>query len=194
MPRQMIGHCGARFLWNSLLNNAASSITMAIDKKELSKLDPQDRIKKLKEIEEQNKEEIAEIEKLIDENKSEIEQDIVEKRAVIPEAKEINIDELFESPVSRLEKTASEALSDEEEQKITYEFAQAYEILKDTAYGDDEGKKDLLQKVDRIGERLEKAKYMSISEEASKMLTASQGVIYKIRKMAGLEHAGKRYS
>jgi len=101
---------------------------------------------------------------------------------------------LFASPTSLLEQKAKEELSEEEEQKIKYEIAESYEALKSAAYGGEEDKQNLLERVDQIGERLEKAKYVSISEETNRMVTASQSVIHKLRKFAGLDYAGKRYS
>jgi len=167
---------------------------MVFNKKELAKLSPEQRIKKLKEIEEQNKKEKEEIEKLITQSKSDAETELVESRIKLPETKPVNIDELFAAPASLLEQKAKEELSAEEEKQIKYQVAESYEALKEAAYGGEEERQNLLEKVDQIGERLEKAKYVSISEETNRMVTASQSVIHKLRRFANLDYGGKRYS
>jgi len=166
-----------------------------LDKKELAKLSPADRIKRLKKIEEESKKEIEEAEKLIKESKSEIEKEQLGSRVAVPEAKQVDITELFEQPESQLEQSAKQAEEEAaDEEKIKYQVAQDYEELKglrEEAYT--QPSDDFLQKVDRIGERLEKISYQTTGEQTTKMLVASQSLIYKIRKYAGLEHGGKRW-
>ena len=62
---------------------------------EIKKLSPEERIKKLKELEEQHKKELEEAKKLIQESVEEIKRDEIAKQIEIPEQEQVNIDELF---------------------------------------------------------------------------------------------------
>ena len=73
-------------------------------KKELRKLKPQDRIKRLKDLEEKRKEEITEIEDLIKDFEKEMKTDLVAEE-ISPEARNVNIANLFEEESRELEFT-----------------------------------------------------------------------------------------
>ncbi len=65
------------------------------DIKELRKLSPEERIKKLKELQEKGKKEIAEAQKMISESEEQIAKEQELKDIPIPQLKSVSIDELF---------------------------------------------------------------------------------------------------
>ena len=64
-----------------------------------------------------------------------------------------------------------------------------YSALQDITYASMMGPLTLAQMdtVDKIGERLDRTKYKSASQEVADLLVASRAVLYKIKKYAGLE-------
>ena len=79
---------------------------MAIDKKEFAKLSPEERIRKLKELEEERKKEMNEIGALIKESMKELKTDKLAEE-ITPERKSVDISRLFESSEGQmLERTA----------------------------------------------------------------------------------------
>src|SRR3989338_8225091 len=76
-------------------------------KKELKKLRPGDKVKKLKELEEKRKTEMTEIEDLIKDSEKELKTEKVAEE-IAPRPLEINIGRLFEEEAGRLERTAKE--------------------------------------------------------------------------------------
>lgn len=161
------------------------------NKKKLSKLSPKERIKKLKKLEEKSKKEVHEIESLIKKSINELKtEDVVSE--VAPEPRDVDIGELFETKETKLEKTViKEAPMDEEPLKYIG-FKQAYEEYKQIqslSYASIMGTmgEDQLEALDQIGERLDKAKYVSMSAEAANILVASKAVLHKIKKYAGLD-------
>ena len=164
---------------------------MAIDPKDLAKLSPQERIKKLKQLEEERKKEGHEIERLIKESMQEIR---TEKLAedITPEQKPVDITKLFESGGEQLERTVNNEKSARAAGKADYQvIAQAYQdyssLKKMMGYAA-EGSltEEHLKAVDRIGERLDRTKYESASEEIANILVASKTALHKIRKYAGM--------
>ena len=164
---------------------------MAIDPKDLAKLSPQERIKKLKQLEEERKKEGNEIERLIKESMQEIR---TEKLAedITPEQKPVDISRLFESGGEQLERTVNNEKSSRSAGKADYQvIAQAYQdyssLKKMMGYAV-EGSltEEHLKVVDRIGERIDRTKYESASEEIANLLVASKTALHKIRKYAGM--------
>jgi hypothetical protein len=81
---------------------------MTIDKEELVKLSPQERIKKLKLMEEDRKKEVDEIEILIKQSMQELKTDKLADD-IAPEQRAVDISRLFETTgEQRLERTARE--------------------------------------------------------------------------------------
>ena len=79
---------------------------MTIDKKELTKLSPEERIKKLKLMEEERKKEVNEIEELIKKSVHELKTDKIADE-IAPEQRAVDISRLFETKgEDRLERTA----------------------------------------------------------------------------------------
>lgn len=161
---------------------------MSIDKKELTKLSPQDRIKRLKLMEEERKKEVVEIEELIKRSMQEIR---TEKTAgeVAPEAKVVDISSLFEDSNKTSKETNMSTKMAGGYQAIA-ETYQAYSKLKgmDNAMsmGTSLSKEDLAA-IGQIGERLIIAeRYMTEGEKSASKLDASRAVLYKLRKETGL--------
>ena len=161
---------------------------MPLDKKELSKLSLKDRLKRLKEVEEERKKEVEETEKLIKETEAGIKQQAIEDKIAIPETKVIDIAELFEKGEG-IEKIAKEA-PQEFENAVKYQLQADYESLQ-SMYGTSDP--ELLRKIDLIGERLEKARYHVESEELANKIVATRALAYKLRKYAGKEHEGRHW-
>ena len=160
-------------------------------KKELRKLKPRTRLKKLKQLEEKRKAEMVNIDELIKDSERDIKTEEVAEE-ITPEQEEVNIGRLFREEGEELERTVKkEAPETKEEEKGYVSFKQAYNDysrLQDIAYASMMGSLTPLQAdaVDRIGERLDRTKYVSASKEVADMLVASRAALYKIKKYAGL--------
>ena len=166
---------------------------MSIDKKELKKLSPEERLKKLKLMEEERKKEGIEIEELIKRSMQEIR---TEKTAeeFAPEPRVVDISRLFEATRdNRLERTAKKETAASGNSKgyqaivATY---QAYSELKGmhttVSMGGNLSNEDLTA-IGQIGERLITAeRYMSEGEKAASKLDASRAVLYKLKRETGL--------
>jgi hypothetical protein len=167
-------------------------------KKELKKLRPKDRLKRLKELEEKRKTEIDDIEELIKDSEKELKTESVAEE-IAPKQDEINITRLFEDESGKLEGTVKkEAPETEKEDQGYMSFKQAYSDyarLQDIAYAGMMGSLTPAQEnaVDKIGERLDKTKYQSASQETANVLVASRAALYKIRKYAGLDDERRGY-
>src|SRR3989338_8047434 len=159
-------------------------------KKELKKLRPGDKVKKLKELEEKRKTEMTEIEDLIKDSEKELKTEEVAEK-VAPRPLEINIGRLFEDEAGRLERTAKEGPRTAQSREYI-PFKQLYSDyaqLQSMVYTSMTGHltQTQLETVDKIGERLDGTKYQTASSEVANILVASRSAFYKIRKYAGLE-------
>ena len=161
-------------------------------KKELKKLKPETRLKRLKELGDKRKAEITEIEDLITDSEKEMKTDEVAEE-ITPEQSEVDIGRLFEEDGEQLESTVRKEAPEPKEEDSKYaSFKQAYSdysTLQDISYAGTMGPVTPAQMevVDKIGERLDRTKYVSASQEVANILVASRSTLYKIRKYAGLE-------
>jgi len=151
-----------------------------IDKEELEKLPAAERIKKLKELEEENRKEIEEAEKLIQETESQIEREGIAESVKIPDTKPIDIGSLFGKDESL--ESAVKKESPEEDAGPLYHLAQDYEAAKDIAYGGESINEDQLGWIDQLGERVEKIRYHTSSDQIANLVVATKSLIYKIKK------------
>ena len=169
---------------------------MSINKKELSRLSPEERIKRLKLLEEERKKEVNEIELLIKESMQEIKTDKLAEE-IAPEQKAVDISRLFETTgEQRLERTArEEALAATfvkgtrgytPIQQVEYTYSQVNRLNSAlSAYGALNNEEKRL--VGEIGERLTTAeRYMTESEKVASKLNATKAVLYKLMKETGL--------
>ena len=152
-----------------------------LDKAELEKLTPSERIKRLKKIEEDNKKEILEAEKLIKETQGKIEQDSIVESVKVPETRPVDIDSLFKEPPG-LETTVREETQGEEpkEESQLYTLAQAYEEAKGMAYSEGPLNDEQLEWVDRLGERVEKASYQTFTKDVADLVVATRSLVKKM--------------
>ena len=166
---------------------------MAIDKKELSKLSPEERIKKLKSMEESRKKEVDEIERLIIKSMQELKIGKIAEE-VAPGQRAVDISRLFEAGGGSLERTAKQAPALTKGAKGYQAIVQTYEAYSQlqkldktfSAYGNLTEEQKAL--VGDIGERLNRAeKYMSEGEKAASKLNAGRAVLYKLRKETGID-------
>ena len=167
---------------------------MPLNKKELSKLSPEDRIKRLRLMEEERNKEVSEIGRLIKESMQEIKTGKLADE-IAPEQKAVDISRLFETTgEQRLERTARKEAPQAIKGASGYQaITQAYEAYTqlqklDSAfsiYGSLTQEQKAL--VGEIGERLNRAeKYMTESDKLASKLTAGRALLYKMAKQTGL--------
>lgn len=167
---------------------------MTIDKKELTKLSPQERIKKLRLMEEERKKEVGEIERLIRESMQELKIDKIAEE-VAPEQRAVDISRLFETTGGeRLERTAKQeapqlAKGTKGYQAIvqTYEaYSKLSKFYSIVSMGGSLTEEQVAL-IGQIGERITFAeRYMTEGEKAASKLDASRAVLYKLKKETGL--------
>ena len=168
---------------------------MTIDKKELTKLSPEERIKKLKLMEEERKKEVNEIERLIKESMQELKTDKLAEE-VAPEQRAVDISRLFESRgEDRLERTAREGAPHAfgrgtrgyQALVQTYEaYSQAIKLYSSVSMGGSLSEEEKRLMGDII-ERVNTAeRYMTDSEKVASKLDATRAVLYKLKKETGL--------
>jgi hypothetical protein len=165
----------------------------ADDLGKLRRLPPEERIRRLKGLEEERKHDIEEIEDLLKSSERELKTDLLAD-SIAPERRDVNIAHLFEEDANQLEQVASkESRGSLEERGSAYavvkQVYQDYRTLKDLAYASMESplSQSQSQVIDQIGERLDRTKYHSESAEVANILVASRSTLYKIRKYAQLE-------
>jgi len=151
-----------------------------LNKEELAKLKPEERIKKLKELEEASKKEIEEAKKLIEKSEQELAKDDIVRRVSVPQSRKIDISDLFEQPKSKLEKEAQEAKVEPTPEQVKYMVEQVYEEAAGLAY--EENSKDKMARIDALGLKVEKIKYHGLTEEVVNKVVATRSLIYRIRK------------
>ncbi len=169
---------------------------MTIDKKELSRLSPEERIKRLKLMESERKKEVDEIEELIKKSMQELKTDKLAEEFA-PEQRAVDISRLFEARGEEgLEKTArQEGLATalkgtkgyQALAQIDYAYSQLNKLDKTLSmYGSLREEERRL--VGEIGEKINIAeRYMTESERTASKLDASRAVLYKLKKETGLD-------
>ena len=167
-------------------------------KKELKKLKPKDRINKLKQLGEKRKGEITEIEDLIKASEKELKTDSVAEE-ITPEQTEVDIGSLFKEEAEQLERTVKKEAPETEKGERNYAAFQQvygdYSTLKDITYASMMGPLSTAQmdSIDKIGERLDRSKYQTASQEVANILVASRATLYKIKKYAGTDRPGDQF-
>ena len=168
---------------------------MTIDKKELAKLSPEERIKKLQSMEEDRKKEVNEIERLINESMREIKTDKIAEEFA-PQQKVVDISRLFETKDEhRLERTARKEAtagimkgtrSYQLIEQLKYDYTKLKTIDYNLSTGADISEEDRIL-VGKIGERVNIAEgYIPEGEKYANMLNASKMVLNKLKKETGL--------
>ena len=162
-----------------------------IDKKEFAKLSPEERIRRLKQLEEERKKDATEIDQLIKQSMQELRTDKLAEE-ITPERKAVDISRLFEKENGgRLEKTARQSSAAAGNYRTVTQVYQAYSQLREfygIVAGGSSLNQDQLKAIGQIGEKLNVAeKYMTESERTASKLNASKAVLYKLKKETGLE-------
>jgi len=170
-------------------------LKMTLDKKELSRLSPQERIKRLRLMEEDRKKEVDEIERLIKDSMQELRTARIAEE-ITPEQRPVDISRLFETTnEQRLERTAKQGTPPPGLMKgrrgyITFE--QAYETYTQLKKFDSaismgsaltEEEKNLIGKA---GERIIADRYAPVGEETATLLDAGRAIFYKLERDIGL--------
>ncbi len=160
-----------------------------IDQKKLEELHPRERLKRLKELEEKNKQEIMQIETLIKKSEMEIKTDEIAEK-VTPSPREVNIANLFRSEPDDLEAEIRKPSAESGEPDGVYAKQQAYNdyqsLVELMPYAQNKAlREDHMQILDEISARL--GKYDTESDKVTKILVASKEVLSKIKRYAGLE-------
>lgn len=179
---------------------------MSIDTNELKKLSPEQRVKRLKEMEEQRKKETVEIEALIKKSMNEAKNDRIAEK-VAPPPRQVDITKLFteeEKEWKTQDKRQAQAL--EEQAGIKYladspyksggnfqqQIAQDYSSLKKMmegyiSPGGLSGSQ--IEQLDRMEQRLGMTSYQTNaqSEKMAIMMSGSREALHRIKKYAGIE-------
>jgi hypothetical protein len=145
-----------------------------VEKEKLKKLTARDRIKRLKEIQEQGKKDIAEAEKLIEASEEQAEGEELADRIRVPEARIVDIGSLF-GPEDEVATTKEEVT----EENVEYFVQEAYEAAVDALQSGQEVNPEAIRD---LGEKLQSVKYMHPSDEVAKRAVAALGIFYEIRK------------
>lgn len=150
---------------------------------EIRRLRPEERITRLKKLEEKRKKEIEDAEKAIEESLSEIRKENVIRRIETPRLAEPDITGRFKPHEGSLEAIAAEAPAQETEQ-ILFQYQTRLEELKESSYeaNREEGRR-LREEADRIYNSLRDIReHYRLSERASDLLSTSRSIAYNIRK------------
>jgi len=161
--------------------------------KELEKLPPKERIKKLKELQKKHEEEIKQAQQLIQESNAQMERDRTteELQQFIPPQKPVEITDLFKEEESTLEQRAKEApkLSEDEAKQYGAQVAQSQsldEISQNVYQKEKEIHNKGYMSADDADDLRVQAHAMQQKEEEYKC----QGFAYEARKAArGFEEA-----
>jgi hypothetical protein len=167
---------------------------MPLDKKDLEKFSPEERIKRLGQMEEDRKKDGQEIEALISQSMKELRTNKIADE-VAPEQKPVDISKLFGSGSgSKLEKTARRETSGAPSNPSTgsrfYQAVaktyEAYSELKSLYGVVSQGgtlSEDQLGAIRNIGQKLDLAeKYLTESEKIASKLDASRIILYRLIK------------
>ncbi|MBI2542104.1 hypothetical protein HYV80_05330 [Candidatus Woesearchaeota archaeon] len=166
---------------------------MTIDRKELSKLSHEERIKKLRHMEEEHKKEVHEIEHLIKESMQSIKTDRIAEE-IAPGQKAVDISKLFEAKgeenlesAAREARTSSKGTGNYQVVAQTYhDYSQLKEFYGIVSMGSSLTE-DQKAAIGQIGERINVAeKYMTSGEKTAEILDASRATLRKLKKETGL--------
>lgn len=164
-----------------------------INKDKLKRLSPEQRIKKLKEMQLERKSDETEIEKLIKESERQAKTDRLAE-TVAPKAREVDISELFSGEEESLERVVRKKDAEVEPGLRGYipveQQYSDYETLRGILpYASSSGglSEEHIHAIDEIGERLDTIKYRTESKKAAEIHVASIALHHKIRKYAGMD-------
>jgi len=165
---------------------------MALDRKNFAGLSPEERIRKLRQLEEARKKEALEIEELIRASMNELKNNKLAGE-IAPEQKAVDISRLFETPepanIGKNVRGASRPAKAAQIYVTAAQLYQDYSQLKELYFiGGPNLTEEHLKIIGQIGERMNIAeKSMTESERITKILNPSKSILYKLQKETGLE-------
>ncbi len=185
MLQVMIGRYGRKCRWNNSVRFGGDWVYFKNkqylvrrmdeeEKDELSKLTPRERIKRLKELQEARKKDIAEAEKLIESSEEQAEGDELADRIEVPDSRIVDISSLF-GPEDEVATTKEEVT----EENVKYFVQEAYDAAVDAMESGQEVNREAIRD---LGSKLQSVKYMHPSDEIAKRAVAALGIFYEIRK------------
>ncbi len=154
-----------------------------IDK--IRRLKPEDRIDRLRKLEEKKRKEIREAERAIEESLAEIRRDTVIREVATPGLEAPDITRRFKPEEESLEAIAADAPKQEETEQILQQYQTRLQGLKETSYEspNPEERDRLREEADRIYQNLRDIRdHYRLSERATEMLATSRAIAYNIRK------------
>jgi len=153
-----------------------------MDINEIKKLSPEERIKKLKELEEERKKEQEEANKLIQESIDEIKREELVKQIEVPEQEHVNIDDLFAAESENLEQTVAREPTPEVEEEIGHLYnrlGELKETFQETEYMNAQQRKELNQAEQRL-KQIE-ANY-TLTDAVREQVFLSENIAKQMRK------------
>ena len=155
---------------------------MSLDNEALKRLPPDERIRKLRELEEESKKDLVDADKLIKESFEELRRDRVVEDTDVPESGPVDITHLFSEEEAQqvIEKAAPEV-----ENQVKYLVEKDYETLKELSSEPMDAYN--MHKVEEISERLDTVDPHLLTKNVAHQLVASKGILYNIKKYSGLE-------
>lgn len=168
---------------------------MPLDKDNLRKLSPEERLKRLKEMEEDRRKDVDEIEKLIRRSLDELRVDQLAERITPREAS----DTLSRIVQDAEEETAEAQLKREEavlepgtvDYQLMGQVYSSYSSLRRVlGYELSPGtlSEEQSQALDQLGEHLETVKYTTTTQQVADMANTSRELIGRIKRYAGLQN------
>ena len=171
---------------------------MALDKKEFEKLLPEQRIKRLKELEqkllEERKKDAAEIDSLIKKSLEELHQGKIAQR-IAPPPRDSDISTVFSEEEMKAAIPHKERKEDEPSAPSYFQKEQLvkdYSVVKDLlGYELSPGSlgKEQIKRLEDINTRISKASYQALShsDQVAILVSATKEALYRVRKYGGIE-------
>ncbi len=170
---------------------------MEINKKELEKLPPQERIKKLKDMEqrlaEERKKDSQQIETLLKKSMEDLKTDRIAQK-VAPPQQQVDITRLFSEEEATIGRKKPGTL--EEGPSPTYlrkeQLLEDYSAVKDMlGYELKPGslREEQVKRIEDISGRINKASYQSLShsDQVAILVSATREALYRVKKYSGIE-------
>lgn len=159
---------------------------MALDKEKLRRLEPEERIRRLREIEDESKKEIEEAERLIRESEEDIRREEAVSEVEMPEAETVDITKLFGEEEEKLEETVREEapLEETDEEKVMYEVEKIRDYMEHV--GESPVSEYTMGKVERMSNELNSINYAQLSRQAADEFNATRNIVYEMKKHLGM--------
>lgn len=168
---------------------------MPLDKDELKKLSPEERLRRLREMEDDRKKDVDEIEKLIKRSLEELKVDELADRiiphdqpqtltGIVTEAAE----ELAEEEVRQADTALAPGTVDYQLMGQVYSSYSSLRRVLNYELAPGSLSEEQSAALDQLGEHLETVKYTTTTQQVAEMASSSKELIGKIKRYAGLEN------